>query len=218
MQEKRTARRRRNGVATAPGDSAPPHRLELVHDAARAHFSTRNYEAVSMREIAADAGINIATLYFHCSTKEQLLYDVLIDAQRQLADGLREQIGAAGESWSRRLAAAVRVHVKFCAERAFPTTITRVDMQRLTDEHRATYLAMRDAYEQEFRDLLRAGMAAGEFRQVDPKLTAFAVIGIGHTVGRWYRADGPLTPEQIADTYVDLILASLRPELAAEQR
>jgi hypothetical protein len=37
-------------------------------------------------------------------------------------------------------------------------------------------------------------------------------------VGRWFRADGPLTPEQIADSYVDLILASLRPEPAAEQR
>jgi AcrR family transcriptional regulator len=210
MQEKRAARRRRNGVVTAPGDSTPPTRLELVHEAARSHFATRGYEAASMREIAADAGINIATLYFYCSTKERLLFDVLVNAQRQLAEGLREQIGAAAESWTSRLAAAIEVHIKFCAEKAFPTTINRVDMQRLTNEHRATYLAMRDAYEREFRDLLRGGMAAGEFRQVDPKLTTFAILGIGHTVGRWYRADGPLTSEQIAAQYVDFILAGLR--------
>jgi AcrR family transcriptional regulator len=192
------------------GNGPPPNRLELVHEAARAHFSTRGYEAASMREIAADAGINIATLYFYCSTKEQLLFDVLVNAQHQLAEGLREQIATAGDSWSSKLAAAIEVHVRFCAEKAFPTTINKVDMQRLTDEHRAAYLAMRDAYEHELRDLIRGGIAAGDFRQVDPKLTAFAILGIGHTVGRWYRPDGPLTPKEIAAQYVDLILAGLR--------
>jgi TetR/AcrR family transcriptional regulator, cholesterol catabolism regulator len=213
MPEKSAARKRRNGVQAAPGNGSPSNRLELVHEAARAHFSTLGYEAASMRDIAADAGINIATLYFYCSTKEQLLFDVLINAQRQLAEGLREQIDAAGASWSSRLAAAIVVHIKFCAEKAFPTTINRVDMQRLTDEHRATYLAMRDVYEREFRDLIRGGIDAGEFRSVDPKLTTFAILGIGHTVGRWYRADGPLTPEQIAEQYVDFILAGLRAEV-----
>jgi AcrR family transcriptional regulator len=210
MQGKRAARKRGNGVAAVPGGGSPPNRLELVHEAARLHFSTRGYEAASMREIAADAGINIATLYFYCSTKEQLLFDVLVNAQQQLADGLRERIEAAGASWSSRLAAAIVVHVKFCAEKAFPTTINRVDMQRLTPEHRAEYMAMRDAYEQELRSLVRSGIEAGEFRPVDPKLTAFAILGIGHSVGRWYRPDGPLTPEQIAEQYVDFILAGLR--------
>jgi AcrR family transcriptional regulator len=214
MPEKRLPRRRREAVPALAGNGASPNRLELVHEAARAHFSTRGYEAASMREIAADAGINIATLYFYCSTKEQLLFDVLVDAQRQLAEGLREQIEAAGDAWSSRLAAAIRVHVKFCAEKAFPTTINRVDMQRLTDEHRETYVAMRDAYEHELRDLIRGGIVAGEFRPVDPKLTTFAILGIGHSVGRWYRADGPLSPEQIAAQYVDFILAGLRAEPA----
>src|SRR3954469_13351823 len=104
MQEKGPTRKRRNGVAGAPGRRSPPNRLELVHEAARAHFSTRGYEAASMREIAADAGINIATLYFYCSTKEQLLFDVLVNAQHQLAEGLRERIATAGDSWSSKVA------------------------------------------------------------------------------------------------------------------
>jgi AcrR family transcriptional regulator len=217
MPEKRATRRRRGGATTDQGNGSPPNRLELVHEAARLHFSTRGYEAASMREIAADAGINIATLYFYCSTKEQLLFDVLINAQEQLAAGLREQIEAAGASWTSRLSAAIVVHIKICAEQAFPTTINRVDMQRLTDEHRAAYLAMRDGYERELRDLIRGGVEAGEFRPVDPKLITFAILGIGHTVGRWYSPDGPLTPEQIAEQYVDFILAGLRADATSKQ-
>src|SRR6185503_5837889 len=151
MPARRVSARRRDATAdttAAPGANAaaPVSRLEMVRKAARVHFATHGYEAASMRDIAADAGINIATLYFYCSTKEQLLFDVLVNAQQQLAEGLRERIEAAGESWSSRLAAAIVVHVKFCAEKAFPTTINRVDMQRLTPEHRAEYMAMRDAY------------------------------------------------------------------------
>ena len=189
---------------------APPSRLEMVREAARAHFSAQGYEAASMRDIAADAGIHIATLYFYCSTKEQLLFDVLKESLQQISASLREQIAAAGETYAARLAAAIALHVKLCAEKAFPTTINRVDIQRLTDEHRAEYVSMRDAYERELRDLISSGVAAGEFRPVDPKLTAFAIVGIGHTVGYWYRPDGPLTPEQIGAEYVDLILTSLR--------
>lgn len=208
--------RRRNAAADAdvPEGEAQPiaqlSRLEMVRQAARAHFASQGYEAASMRDIAADAGIHIATLYFYCSTKEQLFFDVLKESLQQIQDNLREQIAAAGETYAARLAAAIALHVKLCAEKAFPTTISRVDIQRLTDEHRAEYISMRDAYERELRDLISCGIKAGDFRPVDPKLTAFAIVGIGHTVGFWYRPDGPLTPEQIGAQYVDLILTSLQ--------
>ena len=208
--------RRRNAAAgtdVPEGEAkpiAPVSRLEMVREAARAHFSAQGYEAASMRDIAADAGIHIATLYFYCSTKEQLLFDVLKESFEQIQDSLRERIAAAGETHAARLAAAIALHVKLCAEKSFPTTINRVDIQRLSDEHRAEYISMRDAYERELRDLISCGIAAGEFRPVDPKLTAFAIVGIGHTVGYWYRPDGPLTPEQIGAQYVDLILTSLQ--------
>src|SRR6185295_16581123 len=92
---------------------APANRLTQVRAAARLHFANRGYEAASMRDIAAEAGINIATLYFYCSTKEQLLFDVLVNAQQQLADGLRERIATAGDSWSSKVASAIGVHIEF---------------------------------------------------------------------------------------------------------
>src|SRR6185503_1464943 len=61
-----------------------PTRVDLIRAAARRHFAEHGYDAASMREIAADAGITIATLYFHCATKEQLLFDVLERAMDRL--------------------------------------------------------------------------------------------------------------------------------------
>src|SRR5438105_6951362 len=192
-------------------ERGPVPRVERIHEVARQHFADRGYAATSMREVAAEAGITISTLFFHCSSKEQLLFDVLTDSMQQLSQGLRDRIDAAGPTWSERLAAATAFHVEFCARQAFGTTINRTDMHNLTPEHRARYIAMRDEYERQFTDLLRWGIASGEFRTVDPKLTAFAIIGVGLTVGRWYRPDGPLSAEAIAAQYVDLFLHSLSP-------
>jgi AcrR family transcriptional regulator len=215
MPARRVSARRRGASAetgAAPGANAaaPVTRLEMVRKAARTHFAAHGYEAASMRDIAADAGIHIATLYFYCSTKEQLLFDVLTESLQEMAEGMHAQISAGGETYAARLAAAIRFHVTFCAARAFPTTIGQVDLKRLTDEHRDAYVTMRDVYEHEVRDLITSGIAAGEFRAVDPKLIALAIIGIGHTVGRWFRSDGPLTAEEISAEYEDLILSSLR--------
>ena len=189
---------------------APVNRLAQVRAAARLHFAQRGYEAASMRDIAAEAGINIATVYFYCSTKEQLLFDVLQEAMGELLTEFRSALAEAGPSWTDRLTIAVAFHVRFFAERAFGTTIGMADLNRLTDEHRAAHFALRREYEREFRGIIQAGIDAGEFRPLDAKLVAFGIMGIGLSSGQWYRADGALTPEEIAAQYVDLILGGLR--------
>jgi TetR/AcrR family transcriptional regulator, cholesterol catabolism regulator len=192
-------------------------RLERIRAVAGQHFAEHGYAGTSMRAVAADVGITISTLLFHCGSKEQLLFDVLVDSMGQLAQGLRAAIDAAGPTWSERLAAAIAFHVRFSAEQAFGTTINRTDMDNLSPEHRARYIALRDDYERQFVDLLRWGIASGEFRPVDPKLTAFAIIGVGLTVGRWYRPEGRLAPEEIAAQYVDLFLHALGAAPAASR-
>src|SRR5260370_39695760 len=102
-----------NGANGVSGARVP--RLELIRTAALRHFAQHGYDAASMREIAADAGITIATLYFHCATKEQLLFDVLERAMDQLVLAGDQALTVAGPRWSDRLGAAIRVHIEVCA-------------------------------------------------------------------------------------------------------
>src|SRR5205814_2495923 len=81
----------------------------------------------------------------------------------------------------------------------------------LTGELRTRHQATRDAYEHKFRDLLSAGIMSGEFAAVDVPLITAGILGIGLTVGRWYRPDGRLTPDDIADEYIHFVLKALDP-------
>src|SRR5947209_6844289 len=99
----------RNGAQ--PATRVP--RLDLIRAAALRHFAVHGYDAASMRQIAADAGITIATLYFHCSTKEQLLFDVLEAQMRGLSEGLDNALATTPNTSSARLAAAIRFHIQY---------------------------------------------------------------------------------------------------------
>src|SRR5579864_7342136 len=130
-------------------------RLELIRAAALHHFAAHSYEAASMRQIAADAGITIATLYFHCSTKEQLLFDVLESQLQQLSEGLDRALDAAADDWAARLATAIRFHIQYVTRDEEGASISSAELRGLTGELRTRHLATRDAYERTFRELLQ---------------------------------------------------------------
>jgi AcrR family transcriptional regulator len=190
-------------------------RVELIRAAALRHFAQHGYDAASMRQIAADAGITIATLYFHCSTKEQLLFDVLESQMRDLSNGLDRALAAASDDWAAKLATAIRFHIQYVTRDEEGASISTAELRGLTGELRDRHLETRDAYERKFRDLLKAGIGAGVFAPVDVPVVTAGILGIGLSVGRWYAPGGRLTPDDIADEYIRFILKGLDPRLPA---
>ena len=122
-------------------------RVDLIRGAALRHFAEHGYDAASMRQIAADAGITIATLYFHCSTKEQLLFDVLETQMRELSEGLEAALADVPDSWAARLARAIRFHIQYVTRDEAGANISTSELRGLTGELRERHLATRDAYE-----------------------------------------------------------------------
>ncbi len=186
-------------------------RLDLIRKAALRHFAQHGYDAASMRQIAADAGITIATLYFHCSTKEQLLFEVLESQMHELAAGLDRALSTAGDDWAERLATAIRFHIQYVTRDEEGASISSAELRGLTGDLRARHLATRDAYERTFRDLLTAGIDAGVFAAVDVPVITAGILGIGLSISRWYRPGGRLTPDDIADEYIRFVLTGLDP-------
>jgi len=190
-------------------------RTDLIRNAALRHFAMHGYDAASMRQIAADAGITIATLYFHCSTKEQLLFDVLESHMRDLSAGLDSALAAAGDDCLTRLATAIRFHIQYVTRDEEGASISTAELRGLTGELRKRHQATRDGYERRFRDLLKDGVSAGVFAPVDVPVIVAGILGIGLSVGRWYRPGGRLTPDQIADEYIRFVLKALDASLPA---
>ncbi len=180
-----------------------------IRQAALAQFARSGYDASSMRDIAASVGIKAASLYNHFDSKEEILWDVTRSAMRDLVanrdDALAQLDAAAGPR--ERLAAFVRAHVGFHAERRQQAVLVNSQLGSLSQTHRRKAVALRDGYEDSLKAIIDAGVAGGEFEVSDAPLTTLAILQMGIGVSVWYRPDGRLGIDQLCAEQVKLAMA-----------
>jgi AcrR family transcriptional regulator len=170
-----------------------------IRDAATSLFARTGYEAVSVRQIAAEVGVQAAALYRYFPTKEDLLFDLMQGHMSALIDSWEQQ-RPAGEPTA-RLAAFVSNHIRFHIERRHSTHVNNMELRSLSHDRLSTILRLRAAYEKELRQILREGADAGAFVVEDVTLTAMAIIQMITGVIVWFRPDERLSVAQVTETY-----------------
>jgi len=166
------------------------------------------YEALTLRQLAADVGILSGSLYNHIKTKQDLLFTLVRDHMTDLLANLNAALAGRDEP-ADALAAFVRLHVTYHMERRYEVYIANSELRSLEPANRATIIAMREAYEARLIRILEQGVAAGRFRVVDTRIGAFAIIAMLTGICTWYRPDGPLGPEQIVALHTELVMRGL---------
>jgi TetR/AcrR family transcriptional regulator, cholesterol catabolism regulator len=168
-------------------------------------FWERGYHATSMREIAERSGVQAGSLYHHYGSKEALLFEVMAafmqELQGRVLDAVSRSIGPA-----ERLAAAVETHVVAHGRHQREAIVTDTELRGLNGIRLERMLALRDAYETIFRQLLEDGIAAGVFDVPDPRVATKALLLQCTGVAVWYRENGRLGLDEIAAIHVALAL------------
>ena len=55
--------------------------------------------------------------------------------------------------------------------------------------------------------MIASGVAAGQFRQIEPTVAALCIFGVCNSTIHWFQSGGKLTKEQVADIIADLATA-----------
>ena len=171
-------------------------------------FHANGYAATSVRDIAKALDIQAASMYAHVASKEDVLWSIVDGAATAF-----ERATAAAEVEASdpvdRLAALVEAHVEVVTADPGRSSVFVTEWRHLSGERRASIAERRDAYEARFRGAIADGIAIGAFRQTDPALAAAFLLTALNGIASWYRPDGRLSPDRIADHYVELALGSL---------
>jgi AcrR family transcriptional regulator len=183
----------------------PADRRDQIRQLAAEMFFERGYEATTMRELAAAIDIKTASLYYFFPNKEEILFVLIESVVRQLIVGAKHLV-AREQTPEHRLAGVVVNHVVLHAMRPKESTLGDSELRSLTKQHLRTNVRHRDEYERVVVGVLEDGRTAGCFNLIEPKLTAYAVIAHSSHVGTWYRGNGRLSLETVADAYVALAL------------
>ncbi|MHA6326034.1 TetR/AcrR family transcriptional regulator [Roseivivax sp. CAU 1753] len=174
-----------------------------VERAALTLFARHGFAAVSMRQIAAEVGVQAGALYNYTRDKQQLLFMLL---QRHMTDLLAAYAAQDGPGTPLdRLEAFTRFHIRYNAERPEAVFISYMELRNLEPDHFAEIEALRRQYEGALVDILRDGRDSGTFDIADPRIAAFAVIGMLTQVNTWFREGGRLSLAEIEALYWTMV-------------
>src|SRR3954468_16335442 len=183
-------------------------RRQQIDEVASALFRERGYAGTSVRDIAQALNIQGGSLYAHVASKEDVLWSIVTRA----ADRFHDVVGPIAASPApppERLREMIRAHVAIVTSTQRDAAVFLHEWRLLSPDRRRLLSARRDAYEALFRQVIAQGSAAKAFRDVDPKLTAMAILSALNGVATWYSPDGALTADEIADHHADLFLHTL---------
>lgn len=177
-----------------------------VREAALELISQHGFAAVSMRQIAAEVGIQAGALYNYTSDKQSLLFDLMRGHMEELLEARAEAGAAFGKAGpTERLEAFTRFHIRWHVPRTRAVFVAYMELRNLSKENFTEIERLRKVYEDELEQILLDGIEASEFRIEDTKVTTLAIIAMLTGMTNWYREGGRLPVEQIETLYWGLV-------------
>lgn len=175
------------------------HSRDDVVSAAGRLFAARGYHGTSMRDLGRELGVLGSSLYAHIDGKQQLLVEV-IDRGAGLFQESADRALASSDEPVDQLRALIKGHVGVVLDHRDEVGTFLNEAAALDREARVGVIAARDRYETAFRSVLEAGVTAGSLRDdLDPKTTSIFLLSILNAIGRWYREDGPVDRNELAN-------------------
>ena len=195
-------------TAVAPRRGRPGHSLDSLLDVAVAVFNERGYDATSMDELAARLGITKSAIYHHVTSKVELLrlaLDRALDALFAVTEEPQAVTGRAIDRLEHVVRGSVRV---LAAELPSVTLLLRVRGNSPVEQ---AALQRRRRFDRVVTDLVRAAEEEGDVRpDVDPAITSRLLFGTVNSLVEWYRPDGGLSADDLADALVATTFQGLR--------
>lgn len=175
-------------------------RRRQIFRAACEVIARKGYDKASVREIAAAAGLPIATLYLYVRSKEDILHMITQGLMEDIFRDFRENLSAEGRA-SEKLARAIESYLSYVDRNRRYINLVYRETRSLSRENREKIFAIERDFARLWQEILEDGVEAGEFEIAEPALTAELVYflcnvwSIRHwTVGRF---DAALVREEL---------------------
>lgn len=179
-------------------------RRQSIIDTSARLFAKNGYHATGLIELCQANDLGKGALYHYIDSKEDLLaaiHDRVMDEVMAGAD----RVVAAGGTSSAQLAMLGEELLDVIHRYPDHVWVFLHEFPALTGERAERFRERRQEYERRVEAVLKAGVKAGEFRPLDPWLTARAWLGMHNYTYLWLRPEGRLSARDVAKPFADII-------------
>ncbi len=180
---------------------------QAVLDTAVRFFNAKGFHATSLDDVAGALKVTKPTIYHYFSNKDEILFECLRLGMRQIQAATSEVAQSGGTGRDRLEAFAVSYALTMTQEFGMCTIRTSDDQlgAKSCEEFRALKREIHEALQAVIED----GMRDGSLAPGDARLAAFTMAGAINWIGRWYRPDQSMSPDQVARGVVDGLMNGL---------
>ena len=179
---------------------------EAILKAAIAVMAEHGYHGTSVRDIAERAELSPAAIYYHFTSKQDVLATIMERGIERLLMRTRTALAEAGEAPQDRLCAIVEVQVLFHLESQGATLLGTSELRALEEPLRSKHKAKRLQQQRLFDQVVEEGVAQGAFTTTLPREAARAIVVMCTGVASWFSPRGKLSRDQIVQRYQRLAL------------
>jgi TetR/AcrR family transcriptional regulator, cholesterol catabolism regulator len=192
-------------LSSPPGPGKAP----AILKAFTRHVAQRGYSGTRFSAIAAELGVSQGLIAHHYGTKERLLATLRAQYMASRVDEAK-RIASEFATPSEQLAGLLYASILYQVHDRDRTVAFQREVARFAGEERESKSGKLQAeYVAIVHGVLNAGIASGEFRDVDTKVQTLLIFGAARWAWTWFDPDGPRSAEQIGAELVDLVLGSL---------
>ena len=190
-------------------------RLEILKSAAAA-FRRRGYYGASVDEIASALHMTKGNLYYYFKDKEDILFachEFALDLLLRMLKKVEESSHPPQEKLRRVIVSFVHMMI----DELRGTALT-MDVQALSASRRQKVIAKRDRFDRGIRRIITAGIKTRVFRNADPKLATFAILGSINWIPYWFDPSGEATSVEIGEEFAEHLISGLLNETKRTNR
>ena len=183
-------------------------RYQAIIDTSATVFARGGYHATGITELCVANDLGKGALYHYIGSKEDLLaaiHDRVMDEVMLGAD----RVAQAGGSPSRQLAMLGEELLDVIHRYPDHVWVFLHEFPALTGERAEQFRLRRRAYEQRVEGVLQSGVDTGEFRAVEPRLTAMAWLGMHNYTYLWLKPGGALSARDVAKPFADIFMRGI---------
>ncbi|MEM9545813.1 MAG: TetR family transcriptional regulator [Bacteroidota bacterium] len=149
-------------------------RKDEIYAVAASLFRKQGYVASTMRDIAELVGIEASSLYSHIKSKEEILITICTTCAEEFDEGM-QRIKDSNLSNPDKIDALIDLHLDIAYNKPSSVTVFDDEWRHLPEKELKSFLKKRNAYEANFKSILKDGMEKGEFVTLSDS-TAFHLI------------------------------------------
>src|SRR5207249_3784436 len=181
-------------------------RIELTRQAARL-FAEKGYHGTSIGEIADALGVQKGSLYAHIKSKQDLLYETMLEGARAFHAGLDAIPEDLPPTQEIRL--PLRSHRRVVADQLDVATVFVQEWRYLEGDRRDEILGERRRYEERIRALFREGRELGDLRtDLDDATAALLALSAANWAYTWLQLGRDT--DELADRFYALLIDGMR--------